>query len=118
VPVKFLTSPGANVIGPRTGVLFVGRLLKTNTLVRVILPALLTVPENVAIPPGGTGLAGQCLTRLSRGVVMAGQSLKSLAVTIRPKHLSAPWASTVSRYGPQESNGTTYRSVKGKLARG
>ena len=94
-------------MGPSTGVLFVGRLLKTNTLVSVILPALLTVPENVAMPPGGTGFGGQCLTRVSLGVVMPGQSLKSLAVTIRPKHLSAPRARTVSRYGPHESSGTT-----------
>ena len=118
MPVKFRNSPGARFVTVSSGVLFVGRLLKTCTLVRVILPALLTVPENVATLPGATGLGGQCLTRASLGVVIPGQSLKSVAVTIRPKHLSAPLAITVSRYGPHESKGTTYRSVNGTLAPG
>src|SRR5688572_7512538 len=61
LPVKFVHWPGARTIGPKTGVLFVGRLLTTVTLVSVILPALLTIPENIAMPPGGTGLVGHCL---------------------------------------------------------
>src|SRR5260370_723896 len=107
LPVKFVAWPGARVIGPSTGVLFVGRLFTTITLVRVMVPALLTVPENIARPPGATGFAGQCLITEILGLVMPGQSLKSVAVTIRPKHLSAPLAFTVSRYGPQEFKGTT-----------
>ena len=44
------------------------------------------------------------LNRYPHGV--PGQSFVSLEVTTRPKHLSAPEANKVSRYGPQESRGT------------
>jgi hypothetical protein len=34
-------------------------LFTTNTLVRVTLPVLVTVPVNTKVPPGATGSAGQ-----------------------------------------------------------
>src|SRR5260370_21076498 len=108
LPVKFVDCPGARVTGPKTGVLFVGRSLTTITLVKVMLPALLTDPLKMARPPGTTGLAGQYLATAILGVVIPGQSLKALAVTKRPKHLSLPLAMNVSRYCPPESISGTY----------
>jgi hypothetical protein len=43
--VKRLNAPGAKVMGPITAVLSVGWLFTTNTLVSVMLPELLTMPE-------------------------------------------------------------------------
>src|SRR5882724_8823986 len=102
-------------MGPSTGVLFVGRLFTTIMLVSVMFPALLTVPENIARPPGATGFAGQCLITEILGLVMPGQSLKSLAVTIRPKHWSAPRAFTVSRYGLKAPQAGRFRPACARL---
>jgi hypothetical protein len=47
VPLKLLTSPGANVIGPKTWVFGVGWLFTTITLIRRTLPVLRTVPVSI-----------------------------------------------------------------------
>ena len=66
----------------------------TVTFVRVMLPLFDTTPLMMSVPPGGTGLGGQLLLTVIEGELVPGQSLKSVAVTMRPKHLSAPDAST------------------------
>src|SRR2546426_537518 len=71
-------------------------VLVTVTLVSVMLPQLLTVPEMASVPPGGTGLAGQFFVTAMQGVLVPGQLAVAWAVTMRPSHLSTPRAFTVS----------------------
>ncbi len=68
----------------------------TVTFVSVMLPVLLTVPVMTNVPPGGTGLAEQFLLTAMAGELVPGQSCVLLLVTTRPKHLSAPFAMSVS----------------------
>lgn len=44
LPVKLAEAPGASVMGPMTGVLFVGWLSTTNTFTKVTLPVFRTKP--------------------------------------------------------------------------
>ena len=90
--------PGASEAGPKTTE-FVGVSLLTTTLVSVMLPALLTLPEYSKIPPGGTALGGQYLaTRIAGEVVEAHEAL---AVTVMLLHALLPVAVSVSVHGPQ-----------------
>src|SRR6266850_1816942 len=98
--MKLADWPGASVIGPKTDVLEPGWLFTTRTLVRVMLPELLTVPLKISGWPGCTGASGQVLVTAMAGLFVPGQLAKAVLVTEWPKHLSLAVAVRVSRKGP------------------
>src|SRR5882672_11004318 len=103
--MKLVAWPGARVTGPKTEVLGASRSFTTRTLVRVMLPALLTVPMKTSGWPGCTGVNGHCLVTTMAGLFVPGQEALAVLVTEWPKHLSLAVAVRMSGYGPQESSG-------------
>ena len=103
--VKRRIWPGARFEMENTGVPLVGWLFNTTTLVRVMLPLLLTLPVKTSRPPGATGLTGQVLVTRMEGAVMAAQEAVALCVTLLPQRLVA-MAVRVSIHGPHVSTGT------------
>ena len=83
----------------------VGWSFTTTTLVRVMLPLLLTLPVKTSKLPGATGLAGQVLVTRMEGVVTAVQVAEALSVTLLPHRLFAVTVS-VSIHGPHWSAAT------------
>ena len=88
---------GAKAIGPSKSVLAAGWSSYTNTLVKVMLPALLTTPVMVATPPGTTGIAGQFFTTKSRGEFVPGHDFVSLSATSWPAETLRALAANVDR---------------------
>ena len=88
-----------------TGVPLVGWLFNTMTLVRVMSPALLTLPVKMSNPPGATGFAGQVLVTRMEGAVTAAQEAEALCVTLLPQMLVA-LALRVSFQGPHALSAT------------
>jgi hypothetical protein len=76
-------------MGPNTRVLATGWLSTIKTLVRTILPELVTVPVKTSVPPGVTGWGGQDLVSAIPGEVVMGQLELALFVTATPQMLLA-----------------------------
>ena len=93
------------MVAVKTGVPLVGWLFTTTTLVKVMLPLLLTLPVKTSKPPGATGLIGQVLVTRMEGVVTAVQVAEALSVTLLPQRLFAVTVS-VSLHGPHWSAAT------------
>src|SRR5205809_821551 len=104
--MKLADWPGVSPFGPLLGALEVGWLFTTRTLVRVMLPELLTVPLKTSGWPGCTGVDGQVLVTAMAGLFVPGQLAKAMLGTEWPRHVSLAVAVRVSRYGPHESSGT------------
>ena len=64
-----------------------GRLSVTITFVSVILPALLTVPLYVMMPPGSTELNGHTCVTVIAGVVVMAHVVLAVFVTATPQML-------------------------------
>ena len=77
------------MIGPNTGVFATGLLFTTKTLVSVILPVLVTVPEKLNIPPAVTGKGGQALVIAIPADVDMGHVELALFDTSTPQRLVA-----------------------------
>ena len=98
------------MIGPTSGDAPL-RLLRTITLVSVILPVFLTVPLKVSKPPGTAGLVGQFWVTWMPGRVRSVQVAEALLVTMSAVQLSLPVAITVL-LTEQESAGAVKLAVK------
>lgn len=88
--LKPAVAPGASEPKLNTTVFGAGWLLTTLIFVKIMFPALLTLPPYMTRLPGVPGLTGQvCLTEMS-AVVTNGQSMETLAPTPNPAHCSLP----------------------------
>jgi len=90
--VKLTAAPGARLGKLKITVLGVGVTRRTTTLVRVTLPALLTVPLKVRRPPRGVGASGQASVTAILAVPCTGQVAVADAETSAPEHLSRTFA--------------------------
>src|SRR5207249_4282199 len=69
-------------------------LLTTTILLRVILPALLTLPLKVRTPPGLAGFVGQFSRTTMAGVLCKVQVAEAVAVATTPAQVFVPRAVT------------------------
>src|SRR5256885_830514 len=96
------------MIGPSTSELALGWSFTTVTPVRLILPALLTMPLYFNWSPGPTVFhtsVEQILVTTSRGRVSTGHVAVCVSVTVVPVQMSLPVALTVLET-EQQFNGT------------
>ena len=80
-------APGASMATVKITVLAAGRLSVTITLVSVMLPALLTVPLYVMMPPGSAKLNGHTCVTVIAGVVVIAHVVLVEFVTAIPQML-------------------------------
>jgi hypothetical protein len=92
-------------------VLLLGWLSTTVTLIKAMLPALLTVPIKIKGWPRGTGPGGQFFVTVILGRTSVGQAALALAMTLLPVQIFAPTAVKVSKYS-QQFGGTASLPVK------
>jgi hypothetical protein len=108
--VKLRIAPGASVAAAKTGVEPV-RSFVTTTFVNVIVPALLTLPEYVSVPPKVAGTSGQFSVTTRRGALSSGQIVDAVLVTSAELQASLPLTVTVLLM-EQASRGVLKLAVK------